>query len=85
MQEITGLSFKDIERKAIEQYLRCMLDHVKADMFKILNKHGVTGVHEMDAWFQEGRIEEADGWEDFFELDRHEHKRRSLERIIEQL
>ncbi len=40
-----------------------------AHMFKILNKHGIKDIFELDEYFKTGKIAESDGWEDFFELD----------------
>ena len=58
---------------------------MEADAFKILNKHGINNTTELDTWFKEGRISEADGWEDFFTLDGLEHKRKLLNEILIEL
>ncbi len=33
-------------------------------------------------WFEEGKLEESEAWEDFFELDRLEHKRKMIQAIL---
>lgn len=42
---------------------------IRADIYKILNKHGINDIFEFDEYFKNGRISESEGWEDFFELD----------------
>jgi hypothetical protein len=58
---------------------------VKIKVFKILNTHGVKNLEHFDAWFQEGKLEEAEGWEDFFELDGLIYKQKLLKEILEEL
>ena len=85
MQEILQLSLKDMEHKAYESLIRDELHQVTTEIFKILNKHGIQNVHDMDKWFQEGKIDEAEGWEDFFTLDALEYKQRELKAILKDL
>ena len=33
-------------------------------------------------WFEEGKLEESEAWEDFFELDQLEHKRKMIQAIL---
>lgn len=45
------------------------LSEIEALIFKILNKHGIKDIFEVDEYFKTDKIAESDGWEDFFELD----------------
>jgi hypothetical protein len=67
------------EHGVYKQLVKDELREVEADIFKIFNKHNVKDAVELDAWFQEGRITEAEGWEDFFSLDGLEHNRKVLQ------
>jgi len=83
--EAFNASMPELEHRAYKQLVKDELREVEADIFKILNKHGIKDAVELDAWFQEGRIAEAEGWEDFFSLDGLEHKRNVLQDILHDL
>ncbi|HME56548.1 MAG TPA: hypothetical protein VKM55_30390 [Candidatus Lokiarchaeia archaeon] len=75
----------ELEHRAYFNLVEDEMRQVEADIFKILNKHGIKDAMELDAWFQEGRIAETEGWEDFFTLDGLEHKRKMLQEILQEL
>jgi len=64
--DVFNIPMVELEHRAYKQLVKDELRQVEVDIFKILNKHGVKDAIEFDAWFQEGRISEAEGWEDFF-------------------
>jgi len=83
--DVFNLPIPELEYRAYKQLVKDELRQVEVEIFKILNKHGVKDAIELDAWFQEDRISEADGWEDFFTLGNLEHKRKLLHEIMEEL
>jgi hypothetical protein len=85
LNEVFNAPLPEIEHRAYDNLARAELVQVEVEIFKILNKHGIKSAVELDSWFKEGRITEADGWEDFFTLDGLEHKRKLLKEIIDEL
>jgi hypothetical protein len=83
--EVFNAPLPEIEHRAYNSLVRGELGQVEIEIFKILNKHGIKSAIELDTWFKEGRISEADGWEDFFALDGLEHKRKLLKEILTEL
>jgi hypothetical protein len=80
--EVFNASLPEIEHRAYNNLVKAELGQVESEIFKILNKHGIKNAVELDTWFKEGRISEADGWEDFFVLDGLEYKRKLLKEIL---
>ena len=80
--EVFNAHLPEIEHRAYNGLVKAELGQVEVEIFKILNKHGIKNAVELDMWFKEGRIPEADGWEDFFALDGLEHKRKLLKEIL---
>jgi hypothetical protein len=85
LSTIMNVPVSGLEQRAYKNLVEAELKNVEIDMFKILNKHGMKDSIELDSWFQEGRIEEAAAWEDYFELDGLEYKRRMLGEILDEL
>ena len=83
--DVFNASMPELEHRAYMELVKRELMHVESEMFKIASKHGVKDAIELDAWFKEGRISEAEGWEDFFTLDSLEHKRTILKEILQEL
>ncbi len=83
--EVFNAPLPEIEHRAYCNLVRAELGQVEVDIFKILNKHGIKDAVALDSWFREGRISEADGWEDFFTLDGLEHKRKLIKEILAEL
>ena len=77
-----GIEPKDLERESLQAYLEARRRQVEAQLFVLATKHGVRTVQEFDAAIQEGKIREAEGFEDFFSLDHLEAER---DKILEAL
>ena len=75
------------EEELLRQGLRRVLEHhlraVKAEIFEISGRYGVSSVTEMDAHYRDGTLEEANSWRDLQRLDHLEHKRDSLLHLLE--
>ena len=74
MCEIFNLTPKQLELQAYRRLLEEEQKHIEVEIIKIGNKHGVNDLDKMLEWFEEGKLEESEAWEDFFELDRLEHR-----------
>jgi hypothetical protein len=77
-----GIEPRDLERESLQAYLEARRRQVEAQLFLLGTKHGVRTVQELDAAIQEGKIREAEGFEDFFALDHLEAER---DKILEAL
>lgn len=85
LKEIFNLTNSELEQKAFLSLISDELKNVEVEIYKILNKHGVSNALELDKFFQDGKIDEASGWEDFFELDALEYKRQMLKSAVDDL
>jgi len=77
-----GIEPKALEKESLQAYLEARRRQVEAQLFVLATKHGVRTVQEFDAAIQQGKIREADGFEDFFALDHLEAER---DKILEAL
>ena len=75
------------EDELIKQGLRELLEHqlrdVKARIFEITGRYGISSVAEMDDRYQQGTLEESEFWRDLHELDHLEYKRDRLVQLLE--
>jgi len=75
------------EDELIKQGLRELLEHqlrdVKARIFEITGRYGISSVAEMDDRYQRGTLEESGSWRDLHELDHLEYKRDRLVQLLE--
>ena len=76
---------QELERQSLRTYLEARRRHVEADLFLLAKKHGVRTLEEFDTMVKEGKIREADGFEDFFTLDRLEAERDMLTEALKGL
>ena len=77
-----GIEPKDLEKESLQAYLEARRRQVEAQLFLLATKHGVRTVQEFDAAIQQGKIREAEGFEDFFAFDHLEAER---DKILEAL
>ena len=65
------------EEELLRQGLRRVLEHqlraVKAEIFEISSRYGVSSVAEMETRYRDGTLEEADSWRDLQRLDHLEY------------
>ncbi len=75
------------EEDALRQGLRTLLEHqlrqVRAEIFQIIGRYGVSSVEDMEARYRNGTLEEADSWRDLQRLDHLEYKRDRLLKLLE--
>jgi len=76
------ISDEELLRQGLQVFLQHQLRSVKADIFEICSRYGVTRVEEMEARYKSGALEEADSWRDLQRLDHLEHKRDRLASIL---
>ena len=75
------------EEELLRQGLRRVLEHhlraVKAEIFEITSRYGVSSVTEMEARYRDGTLEEADSWRDLQRLDHLEYTCERLVQLLE--
>ena len=77
------LSEEEVLKQGLHSFLEHQLREVRAEIFAISGRHGVSSVEEMDARYRDGTLEEADSWRDLQCLDHLEYKRDSLLQLLE--
>jgi hypothetical protein len=78
-----GISEDDLLKQGLRSVLERQLREVKAEIFAISGRYGVSSVTEMDARYRDGTQEEANSWRDLQRLDHLEHKRDCLLQLLE--
>ena len=73
----------ELLRQGLRAYLEAQLRTVRAAIFEISGRYGVSSVQEMEARYREGTLEEADSWQDLQRLDHLEYKRDRLLQLLE--
>lgn len=74
---------EELLRQGLRAFLERQLRAVKAEIFEICGRYGVSGVEEMEARYRDGTLEEADSWRDLQRLDHLEYKRDHLQQLLE--
>jgi hypothetical protein len=82
MCQIFNLTSKQLEIQAYRHFLEEEQKNIECEIIKIGNKHGINDLDEMLEWFEQEKLEESEAWEDFFELDRLEHKRKMIQTLL---
>jgi hypothetical protein len=85
MAEEIRLSEEDLLKQGLRTFLERQLREVKAEIFRITGRYGVSGVEEMEARYRDGTLEEADTWRNLQRLDHLEYKRDRLLKLLEDL
>jgi hypothetical protein len=78
-----GISEDDLLKQGLRSFLERQLREVKAEIFEISSRYGMSSVTEMDARYRDGTLEEANSWRDVQRLDHLEHKRDYLIQLLE--
>jgi hypothetical protein len=78
-----GISEDDLLKQGLRSFLERQLREVKAQIFEISDRYGVSSVTEREAHYRDGTLEEADSWQDLQRLDHLEHKRDSLLQLLD--
>jgi hypothetical protein len=77
------ISEEDLVKQGVRSLLGRQLREIKAEIFAISGRYGVSSVEEMEAHYQDGTLEEADSWRDLQRLDHLEYKRDRLQQLLE--
>jgi hypothetical protein len=77
------VSEEDLVKQGLRSVLERQLREVKAEIFAIHGRYGVSSVEEMEARYQDGSLEEADSWRDLQHLDHLEYKRDRLLQLLQ--
>jgi len=79
------LSEQDLLKQGVRALLERRLREIKAQIFEIQSRYGVSSVQDMETRYREGTLEEADSWRDWQRLDHLEYKRDRLLQLFEAL
>lgn len=79
------ISEDDVVKHGVRALLERQLRQVKAQLFEIAGRYGVSSVEEMETRYREGTLEEADSWRDLQRLDHLEFERDHLLQLLESL
>ena len=79
------LSQEELLKQSTRSLLERQLREVKAEIFQITGRYGVSSVEEMEARYRDGTLEEADSWRDLQRLDHLEYKRDRLLELLKVL
>jgi len=79
------VSEDDLLKQGSRALLERQLRQVKAQIFELTGRYGVSSVEEMEDRYREGALEEADSWQDLQRLDHLECKRDRLLKLIQAL
>jgi len=77
------VSEDDLLRQGLRAFLERQLREVKAQIFEITGRYGISSVEEMEDCYRKGTLEEADSWRDLQRLDHLEYKRDRLLQLLE--
>jgi hypothetical protein len=77
------ISEDDLLKQGLRVLLERQLREVKAQIFGITGRYGVSSAEEMEAHYKDGTLEEADSWQDLQRLDHLEYKRDRLLQLLE--
>ena len=78
-----GIAEDDLLKQGLRSFLERQLIEVKAEIFAISGRYGISSVTEMEAHYRDGTLDESDSWRDLQRLDHLEHKRDSLLQLLE--
>lgn len=79
------ISEDDLLREGLRSFLERQLRRLKADIFEITGRYGVSSVEELDTRLRDATLEETDTWRDLQRLDHLEYKRDRLVQLLDSL
>ena len=77
------ISEEELVKQGLRSFLESQLREVKAGIFELSGRYGVSSVEEMEARYRDGTLEEADSWRDLQRLDHLEYKQDRLLQLLE--
>jgi len=77
------VSEDELLMQGLRSFLERQLRAVKAEIFEVYGRYGISSVEEMEARYRDGTLDEADSWRDHQRLDQLEAKRGRLLQLLE--
>jgi hypothetical protein len=74
---------EDLLKQGLRSVLERQLREIKAEIFAISGRYGISNVEEMDTRYREGTLAEANSWRDLQRLDHLEYKRDQLLQLLQ--
>lgn len=79
---LLNLDMDTLEQEAVRVYLHQQLRQREVELFKVGRKYGVKTADDLENLFKKDRVEEKDGWEDYFRLDHLEAEIESIKKAL---
>ncbi len=76
------ISEEELVKQGLRSFLESQLREVKAEIFELSGRYGVSSVEQMEARYRDGTLEEADSWRDLQRLDHLEYKQDRLLQLL---
>jgi hypothetical protein len=83
--EVLDVSEDEVLREGVRALLERRLRAVRAQIFEISGRYGVSSVEELEARYRDGTLEEADSWRDLQRLDHLEYQRDRMQALVKAL
>ena len=85
ISETLDIPQENVLRQGLHSLLEKQLREIKAEIFAITGRYQVSSVHEMDAQYQAGTLDEESSWQDYQRLDHLEYERDRLQQLSDEL
>lgn len=79
---LLNLDMDALEREAVRVYLHQQLRQRQAELFRVGQKYGIKTADDLENLFKKDRVEEKNGWEDYFRLDHLEAEIESIKKAL---
>jgi hypothetical protein len=79
------LSPQELERESLRVFLNHRLRLVESQLLNLAQKYGARTITDLDKLVQDGKIHEAEAFEDYFEFDHLEAERDALLESLKEL
>jgi hypothetical protein len=80
--EVLNVSEDEVLREGVLALLERRLRAIKAQIFEISGRYGVSSVEDLEARYREGTLEEAGSWRDLQRLDHLEYQRDRVQALL---
>lgn len=78
-----NLSMDQVISESLKYFIEKKLREIKAEIFSIGTRYGVSTVDELENLYRTGKIEEKNSRQDFQKLDHLEYKKKELQKTLD--
>jgi hypothetical protein len=80
--EVLNVSEDEVLREGVRALLERRLRAIKAQIFEISGRYGISSVEDLEARYRDGTLEEAGSWRDLQRLDHLEYQRDRVQALL---